>query len=174
MALVGLTAVFVPVSLIMPGAAARSRTLLAILCAGVIGGYVFWEVFDAWWYLRFLLSAWPAMGLTMAWLLAWPSGRTFTRVGAIALVCVGVYCFWFSYRAGAVNFGEGDRRYVAVARLVRDATPTNSIIFSAQHSGSVRYYGRPDVIEVRLAERAVAGQVGGLAGPARRSSILSA
>jgi hypothetical protein len=34
-----------------------------------------------------------------------------------------------------------ERRYPVVAGLVRDATAPTSVIFSAQHSGSIRYYG---------------------------------
>jgi len=48
-----------------------------------------------------------------------------------------------------------------VAQLVRQATPPNSIVFSAQHSGSVRYYAgrmtlRYDWLSDRWLDRAVA------------------
>jgi hypothetical protein len=159
LALLGLVASLFPISLIRTPV--RGRSLLTLMCLGTLGGYLFWNVFDAWWYLRFLLSAWPAICLTAAWLLAWPSGRTLSRASTIILACVGIYCLWFAYRAGVFNFGEGDRRYVTVARLVRDATPPNSLIFSAQHSGSVRYYGgrmtlRYDWLSERWLDRSVA------------------
>ena len=126
-----------------------------------MGGYLFWRVFDAWWYLRFLLPAWPAICLSAAWLLAWPSGRRFGKPAIAALVCIGVYGVWFSYRAGTFNVDEGERRYAVVGRLVRDATPPNSIVFSMQHSGSVRYYGgrmslRYDWLNERWLDRSVA------------------
>ena len=83
------------------------------------------------------------------------------KAGGMVLACIGVYCLWFSFKAGAFNGGEADRRYVTVARLVRDATPANSIIFSVQHSGSVRYYGsrmslRYDWLSERWLDRSVA------------------
>jgi hypothetical protein len=138
----------------------RGRPLLALICAGAVAGYLFWNVFDAWWYLRFLLPAWPAIFLSTAWLLAWPTGRTLTKPAAVVLACVGFYGVWFAYRAGAFDFGEGDRRYATAARLVRSATPPNSIIISTQHSGSVRYYGgrmslRYDWLSERWLDRSV-------------------
>jgi hypothetical protein len=161
LALLGLLGVFVPFSAITREVPSPGRGLLGLLCVGTFAGYLFWNAFDAWWYLRFLLTAWPAICLTAAALLAWPSGRTLSRPARVALVCAGLYCLWFSYRAGTFNFGEGDRRYATVAKLVRDATPPNSMIFSAQHSGSVRYYGgrmslRYDWLSERWLDRSVA------------------
>jgi hypothetical protein len=149
-----------PAALVTPRAALRGRPLLALMCLGAVAGYLFWNVFDAWWYLRFLLPAWPAICLSTAWLLAWPSGRTFTRTAVIALACVGLYGVRFASKAGAFNLGEGERRYATAAQLVRNATPPNSIIISAQHSGSVRYYGgrmslRYDWLNERWLDRTV-------------------
>jgi hypothetical protein len=160
LALAGVVAVFLPAAMLKSAGATRGRSLLALICAGAVAGYLFWNVFDAWWYLRFLLPAWPAIFLSAAWLLAWPSGRSLTKPAAVVLACVGFYGIWFAYRAGAFDFGEGDRRYATAARLVRSATPPNSIIISTQHSGSVRYYGgrmslRYDWLSERWLDRSV-------------------
>ena len=160
LALAGALALFLPAAIVKPGAAMRGRALLALMCVGAVAGYLFWNVFDAWWYLRFLLPAWPAICLSAASLLAWPSGRTLTMPAAIVLVCVGLYGVRFAYKADAFSLGEGDRRYATAAQLVRNATPPNSIIISTQHSGSVRYYGgrmslRYDWLSERWLDRSV-------------------
>jgi hypothetical protein len=162
LAAVGLLALFLPARLVttqppnVPG-----RGLLTAITAGVIGGYLCWIIFDAWWYLRFLLPCWPAMCLSSASLLSWPSGRTFRKPALAILAFVGCYGLWYAHRAGVTPFDEGDRRYAIVARLVRNATPPNSMIFSIQHSGSLRYYGgrmtlRYDFLNQRWLDRAVA------------------
>lgn len=142
LAVAGLIALLVPLRLLTKGRLdVAGRGLLACMCVGVIGAYLLWTVFDVWWYLRFLLSSWPAIFVSTAWLLSWPSGRTFGKAGTIVLLGLGLHGIWFSYRAGTFDVGEGERRYATVARLVRRATPAQSIILSMQHSGSVRYYG---------------------------------
>jgi len=159
LAIAGLMGLFVPARFFRK-APVEGRGLLAALCAGAIAGYLFWLVFDAWWYLRFLLSAWPAIFITIAWLVAWPSGRSFNRWGLAVVVALGLYGLWFANRVGIFDIGEGDRRYVAAARLVANATPANSLIFSMQHSGTVRFYGsrmslRYDYLEPRWLDPAV-------------------
>jgi Dolichyl-phosphate-mannose-protein mannosyltransferase len=159
--LLGAIAVFLPARFLKNDREpASGRGLLAALCGGVVAAYLFWLVFDAWWYLRFLLSAWPAIFVTTAWLLAWPSGRTFTSLGTAAVLCLGLYGLWYAHHVGIFDLGEGDRRYVAAARLVNGATPANSLIISMQHSGTVRYYGsrmtlRYDYLEPRWLDPAV-------------------
>jgi len=159
--LVGLVAMFVPLRLWPQGRTSiPGRALLGLMVIGVVGAYLFWIIFDAWWYLRFLLAAWPPILVSTAWLLAWPSGRAFSRLGAALVLFMGFYGLWFAHREHLFSFGEGDRRYAIVGRLVRDATPPNSVIFSIQHSGSVRYYGgrmtlRYDFLNQRWLDRAV-------------------
>jgi hypothetical protein len=161
-ALIGLIAVFLPLRLLTRGRIqVPGRALLAMISLGVMACYALWIVFDAWWYLRFLLPLWPAMCVTTAWLLTWPSGRTYSTIGKVLLLSLGIYGLWFSHRQGIFDFGEGDYRYVNVAHLVRDATPPNSMIFALQHSGSVRYYGermtlRWNFLHPRWLDRSVA------------------
>jgi len=159
--LMGLLALFLPASIVAPPQRFPARGLLVSICLSVVGSYLFWLVFDAWWYLRFLLVCWPSLCIAAAWLLTWPSGRTFRAWSATVIVCVGLYGLWFAERKGTFDFNEGERRYVKVARLVRDATSPDSVVFSIQHSGSVRYYGgrttlRYDYLSERWLDRAVA------------------
>jgi Dolichyl-phosphate-mannose-protein mannosyltransferase len=161
LALVGLIALFLPVGRWMRNAPrVPGKGLLAAVCAGVVGSYLVWIIFDAWWYLRFLLPCWPAIGVTSAWVLSWPSGRELGRVGKLVLVSVGLYGLVFAQKTGAFEFSGGDQRYVTIAHLVRDATPPGSVIFTMQHSGSVRYYGermtlRYDYLHARWLDRTV-------------------
>ncbi len=160
-AIAGVIALFVPARLLsrrhLP---IEGRGLLAAICAGVIVAYLFWIVFDAWWYLRFLLPAWPAIFITTAWLFAWPSGWPFGVSGPLAVLCLGLYGRWFAHHSGIFDLGEGDRRYVAAATLTERATPAASVILSMQHSGTVRYYGsrmslRYDYLEPRWLDRSI-------------------
>ena len=42
------------------------------------------------------------------------------------------------------GMSQGEHRYVAVARLVREITPANSVVLAMQHSGTVRLLCGPD------------------------------
>ena len=42
--------------------------------------------------------------------------------------------------------GDGERKYVTAAHLVRAFTDDNAVILTMQHSGSVRYYGRRNIL----------------------------
>ena len=42
---------------------------------------------------------------------------------------------------GAFLVWQGERRYVSIGQHVARLTEPNSVIFSSQHSGSLRYYG---------------------------------
>jgi Dolichyl-phosphate-mannose-protein mannosyltransferase len=159
-AVLGAIALFIPARMLSRERAPEGRGLLAALFAATVAAYLFWLIFDAWWYLRFLLSAWPALFISTSWLLARPSGRMFGRLGAAAVLCLGLYGLWFAHHKGIFDLGEGDRRYVAAAALVSGATAPNSIILSMQHSGTVRYYGgrmtlRYDYLEPRWLDPAV-------------------
>jgi hypothetical protein len=69
--LAGLACLFVPVSALWPTRESR-RTLwlLAGVAAAVWASYLVYVPWDAWWYLRFLLPAWPMMAIGAASLIA--------------------------------------------------------------------------------------------------------
>jgi hypothetical protein len=143
------------------------------MALAVVGGYLFYGNYDAWWYLRFLLPCWPAMCVGTARLLAAPSGRSFGRIGYVLLVGLGLYGLWFSHRERAFDIGRNEQRYVAVARLVRDTTGPNSVIIATQHSGSVRYYGERMTLRYELlSERWLDGAIAWLKDRGMRPYIL--
>ncbi len=57
-------------------------------------------------------------------------------------------------RNGAFPSGEGDHRYVSIAKMVEQATDPSAIVFSGQHSGPIRYYAGRTIIRYELLDPA--------------------
>jgi hypothetical protein len=97
---------------------------------------------DAWWYLRFLLPAWPLMAIGAAALasLVARSGRWQHLAATAALVAVGLHGIVEAKRRAVFDVARGEAKYVDVARVVEAVTDPDAAIISAQHSGSLRYY----------------------------------
>jgi hypothetical protein len=126
---------------------AEQRPMVAFLgafAAGVWICYVFYLPFDAWWYLRFILSSFPPLlvlavcgcQLSLRWM-----GSGGRAVGLIALVAIVA-----GYQVGRVqdmsvlNQAEGQSIYYSTGRYLRRVLPKNAVILSMQHSGSLRMY----------------------------------
>ena len=109
--------------------------VMAVIAAVVWLSYLVYFPWDAWWYLRFLLPAWPAMAIGTAALM-----RRANHVGAIVIVALGVVGVWQAIHRGAFAIASEESRYVEVARVVESSTPTNAVVISAQHSGALRFY----------------------------------
>jgi hypothetical protein len=160
-ALVGLAALWVPSSFVKSQRLGmRGRGLLGGMCFAVVIPYVFYQRFESWWYLRFLLPCWPAMTLTVARMFARPSGLSFSRTSKLVLLMIGLYGLYFAHDTSAFDLGQGDQRYVRVARLVAGATEPGSVVITLQHSGSVRYYAgrmtlRYDMLDALWLDRTV-------------------
>jgi len=154
------------------------RILLTGMVAGVWLSYLPYFQFEDWWYLRFLLPAWPALAvLTVAALHGVLSrllsgGRAEAASLAIVLVLAGV-TFGRAKGLGALGLRAAEQRYVDVGQYVAVRTPPGSVVLSMQHSGSIRYYGRRttiryDLLEPEWLDRAIAF----LEGQDRRPFIL--
>jgi hypothetical protein len=137
--------------------------LLAALACAVAASYLFYIPFDAWWYLRFLLPMWPMMML----LLAAAPERMFrtARTARVGLAIIGFVLVTHGLRTAiarsAFDLGRGERRYVDVARFVRERTEPTAVPIAVQHSGSLRLYAgrttlRYDQLDPRWLDRAVA------------------
>lgn len=114
--------------------------------AAVWGAYLWYEPFEAWWYLRFVLPAFPAI-FVLAADVVWRGTRTLgTRariVAAVLFTCVAVEHGITQARArDAFEIGKGERKYADVGRYVAAHLPENAVVFTMQHSGSIRYYSR--------------------------------
>ena len=163
--LVGVAALFLPIRRIWPGL--PHRGLLAVIAMFVValwGQYAAYLVFDAWWYLRFLLPAWPfimigvaAVGLSFAG----PTRQWLRAVVVGAVVALGASALYNAVSDAPFTMWRGERRYVGVARMVQERLPEKSVLFAMQHSGSLRYYtgrlvARYDSMEHDWMDRAVA------------------
>jgi hypothetical protein len=145
LAVVGLIALALPLDALWPTHERRRTALrMAVMAAMVWGLYLIYTPFDAWWYLRYLLPAWPAMCLGSAAVLA-PfliTRNLVSRGLAIAvLFAVGLHGLRYASTHGAFPSGEGDHRYVSIATLAAEYTAPNSIIITGQNTGPTRYYG---------------------------------
>jgi hypothetical protein len=126
----------------------RGAWLLSIVAVAAIGVFLLYESFPEWWYLRFLLPAWPGLFVPAGVALAvmtnrgrWPAALAWTIV-----VVGGVAGVVIAGQRSTFGLGDGERRYVTIARLVETHTEPNAVIITCQHSGTVWYYtGRQTV-----------------------------
>jgi hypothetical protein len=141
----------------------RGGALLAMTALAAVAPYLFYQPFQEWWYLRFLLPAWPALSVAAALaiervrLSARPSAATALHAAAI---CAGAVGLSMAHSHGAFAIGAIERRYATVARLVDAHTEPSAVILTSQHSGTVRYYAgretiRLDVIDPAWVDRAI-------------------
>jgi hypothetical protein len=122
----------------------RARLLLGGSIAVVILSYVFYQPFDVWWYLRFLLPMWPVMMLLTAVVLdalvrRWMGRYSLAAIGALVALLAyhGVHV---AAERSVFDLGRGERRYVDVGRFVASHTEPDAVMLSLQHSGSLRLY----------------------------------
>jgi Dolichyl-phosphate-mannose-protein mannosyltransferase len=127
----------------------RRVTWLLAFVAAVFACYIPYEVFDAWWYLRFVLPAYPGLlALTasaVVWLLArrsWPWQAAGFAVAALVVMLL----VRESVQRHAFGLWEFERRFRLAGEYIGSRLPANAILFAAQESGSVRFYaGRPTI-----------------------------
>jgi hypothetical protein len=121
-----------------------ARVGLTGLVALTFLSYIFYETFDAWFYLRFLLPAFPALFILMAAAIRSIALRLPSSYGApaAAFVCVSLmaYNLKAGYDWGIFNQRTNEQRYVKAAGYAERFTPPNAAFIATQHSGSLRYY----------------------------------
>ena len=127
----------------------RIAVPLALFVTIVLASYLFYLPFEEWWYLRFLLPAFPVLFLLLAVALERLSCAAVPRLPSVALIIVVLLCGyrgWFVDSRGLMRIGYDEQRYVAVGQYISRALPANAILLSMQHSGTIRYYaGRPTI-----------------------------
>jgi hypothetical protein len=150
----------------------RAHWLLAGVAAVVWFSYFFYVPWDAWWYLRFLLPAWPMMAIGTASLVATlcadPDTASMPRMRAWfarALVVCGVVVFGAvavrrAIQLNVFNQQSAEAKYMETANAVEAVTAPNDVIISGQFSGSLRYYAgrftlRWDWLDPQWLDRAV-------------------
>jgi hypothetical protein len=135
---------FVRPRLIAPIRAPFPRVLLGVFVAVVIASYLFYLPFDAWWFLRFLLPAWPVvMVLTAAGIHAMVrlivERRATVALTAIVLA-VAAHGVVAAANRSAFILWFGESRYIDVARYLSVSTEPNAVFITWQHTGSIRVY----------------------------------
>ncbi len=121
------------------------RACLAALLGLTFLSYLFYAIFDHWFYLRFLLPAYPAAVRVDGRAIVWMAQKLpiEARVPAATVVCAGDDAVRDQHRTsrhGIFRQAQFEQRYVRAAAEVASRTPENAIVLSVQHSGSVRYY----------------------------------
>jgi hypothetical protein len=122
------------------------RACLGVLIALTCLSYLFYAVFNHWFYLRFLLPAYPALFVLMAAAIFWLCRKLpmEARAPVAMLVCLAMMLYGIKVGRDAGVFGvaQYEQRHVRAAAEVATRTPENAVVLSVQHSGSVRYYAR--------------------------------
>jgi 4-amino-4-deoxy-L-arabinose transferase-like glycosyltransferase len=111
--------------------------------AAVFTSYIFYIPFDEWWYLRFVLPAFPPMlVLASVVLVAIAAKSGAARVPLTAVIVAMLAWRGFNYAAdrSALTFREGERKYVAIGEYIARKLPDRAVFLAMQESGSVRYY----------------------------------
>ena len=117
---------------------------LAVFAAAIWLSYLVYTPFDVWWYLRFLLPAFPVM-LALASIGA---ALLITRVvgaeraaGVAVVLLVPLMAFRIEQIRERDILGApvGGVVYLSAAEYVRTRLPDNAIILTIQHSGSIRH-----------------------------------
>ena len=133
-----------------PDALTRRRAFWLLgFTAAVFACYIPYEVFDAWWFLRFVLPAYPPLlvltAAALVWLIerrTWPwRGVAYAAVMAVAIVMVRE-----SIHRHAFGLWEFERRFQLAGEYVAARLPPNAIVITGQESGSVRFYSNRDTM----------------------------
>ena len=125
---------------------ADARHVVAICATFALSvwlSYVFYMPFDAWWTLRFLLPAFPAVCVlasvgvfrAAAWLPVTLRSQLVAAALAVAL--------WFSLGVVRIYRAEessSEWRFATMGRSLAQQVPRQSVVLACLHSGSARYY----------------------------------
>jgi hypothetical protein len=139
--MLGAAALAAPAARLWPSASQRAaRWLFVGVAATVLGIYLPYGQFDAWWYLRFLLPAWPMLAIGAATLAA--ALAKISRRRSVGLIAATILInLSLLAREHPASIGPGESIYATVGRSIRGLTAADAIVFTEQHSGTVRYYG---------------------------------
>lgn len=169
-ALIGLTAIFVPVRWIWRGVADRRIVwVVAAFVALLWAQYFAYHVWESWGFLRFLLPSWPfiMVGLSAVILAVhdrWrsrPSPVLARVVTTLAVVLLGAWTFATAARGDVFGQRRGAAHEAPLGQLVRAHTADNSVVLVWERSGTIRYYSgrttlRYDYLDGAWLDRAVA------------------
>lgn len=130
-------------------AGAKTRRDAILMLVGValtvLASYLFYTPFGAWWFLRFLVPAFPAVAVLTCVTLAALAAR-FGLAGRALAIAALAFAVTVSVQYARQFDSAGESRYRIIGEWVRDHLPENAIVLSMQHSGSIQHYsGRATV-----------------------------
>jgi hypothetical protein len=158
-------------------AGASPRVCLGAIVGLTLLSYLFYATFDHWFYLRFLLPAYPALFVLLAAGLRWLALTlpVEARVPAAALVCAAMIPFGVNVgrHEGIFRVAAYEQRHIRAAREVASRTPADAIVLAVQHSGSVRYYAHRITLRYDwLKAGALDAAIGDIAAKGRRAFLV--
>jgi hypothetical protein len=160
-----LAALYVAVPRLFPPPRVRcARLLLGGTMSVVVLSYLFYVPFGAWWFLRFLLPMWPVMMLLTAASLDALARRWLRPAYPVVIAVIAALIAGHGVKTAADRWAfdlwRGERRYIDVGRFMAARTEPGAVLFSMQHSGSLRLYAgrltlRYDLLDPAWLDRTV-------------------
>ena len=128
-------------------ASLRNRAVLLTWFAAFFLFYAFYGPYEAWWYTRFLLPAYPALivGALVAardFVVGFaPTSRPWRMAAAALLVAIALAVeIRYVTKEKVHKFYKGERFYPQASAMARRLLPPNAIVVSMQMSGALHYY----------------------------------
>jgi hypothetical protein len=124
----------------------RARVItVAWICfiAAVLVSYLAYEAFHAWWFVRFMLPAFPPLLVLATVSIVAACWRLSPWLRAVLPAAVVATIVWYGLdyaRDHGVFSARSERKYAEAANYVARRLPHKAAVLSMQHSGSVRYY----------------------------------
>ncbi len=140
-------------ALVLPWVGRRTRFAWVLVAWTVpflafYAGY--WHTHEWWWYLRFLLPAFPAIIIGGLWVLRelWvrhlgplmPSPLVARSCGIAAIIVILIHAAFWHHRLNAHLIGFGESIYSESSTWARENLPADAIILTEQTSGALTYY----------------------------------
>jgi hypothetical protein len=139
----------------------QSRAVVAVLVTWALAFLVFYAPYAftqrTWWFLRFILPAFPAFIVSAVWV-GWiavdrcrgsmvPRARAIFERRALGplfsaafVALVVAHNTWWGTRLYAFDAGRGERKYFEVAQWARSNLPADAVVAVMQASGALFYY----------------------------------
>jgi hypothetical protein len=120
-----------------------TRLLSFAFVGAVFGCYVFYTSFEEWWYLRFLLAAFPFVFVLGGDAVSTAAARFGRLPRLAALVVFGAFVILIGVNESSARHvleHGGERRYVDAGAYLQHNIAPGAVVITMQHSGSVAYY----------------------------------
>jgi len=139
---------FVLLALAGPWALSRSNRQLGwwllAFASATFACYIPYAIFDDWWYLRFVLPAFPSLLILSSAAFVSAVGRFRVPVRAIAIAAAAIVLVALHLTAAvngsAFRLHDYERRFRDAGEYVAQHLPPNAAVVTVWQSGSVRFY----------------------------------